>query len=67
MQEHLTDNDICVVTVPAYMSLWSNHDVVHQHKRRYTLSELKGKLFHASFKVEKISYYNSILFIPIKE
>lgn len=47
------------------MSLWSNHDVVHHHKRRYTLSELKKKLSYAGFKVEKISYYNSILFIPI--
>jgi SAM-dependent methyltransferase len=65
LKEHLTDNGIFVVTVPAYMILWSNHDVVHQHKRRYTLSELKEKLFHAGFKIEKISYYNSILFIPI--
>lgn len=65
LNEHLTHNGICVITVPAYMSLWSNHDVVHQHKRRYTLSELKEKLSSAGFKIEKISYYNSALFIPI--
>lgn len=65
LNEHLTHNGICIITVPAYMSLWSNHDVVHEHKRRYTLSELKEKLSNADFKIEKISYYNSILFIPI--
>ena len=65
LKEHLTDNGVCVITVPAYMSLWSNHDVVHQHKRRYKLSELKEKILCAGFKIEKISYYNSILFFPI--
>lgn len=65
LNAHLAHNGICIITVPAYMSLWSNHDVVHEHKRRYTLSELKEKISSAGFKIEKISYYNSTLFIPI--
>ena len=51
-----------VITVPAYMFLWSPFDEVNQHKRRYTLSELKRKLIESGFKIEKISYYNTLLF-----
>lgn len=52
----------CVFTVPAYMFLWSAHDEMNQHKRRYTLPELNEKLIQAGFIVEKISYYNTFLF-----
>ena len=52
----------CVFTVPAYMFLWSPHDDINQHKRRYTLPELKDKLVQSGFTVEKISYYNTFLF-----
>lgn len=54
-----------IITVPALMSLWTNHDLSHDHKRRYILKELKSKIKTAGFKIEKISYYNSLLFIPI--
>lgn len=52
----------CIFTVPAYMFLWSAHDDMNQHKRRYTLPELNEKLVKAGFSVEKISYYNTLLF-----
>ena len=52
----------CILTVPAYMFLWSSHDEMNQHKRRYTLSKLNEKLVQAGFTVEKISYYNTFLF-----
>lgn len=51
-----------VFTVPAYMFLWSPHDEMNEHKRRYTLPEFNKKLVEAGFTVEKISYYNTILF-----
>lgn len=51
-----------VFTVPAYMFLWSAHDEMNQHKRRYTLPELNEKLVQAGFTVEKISYCNTFLF-----
>jgi 2-polyprenyl-3-methyl-5-hydroxy-6-metoxy-1,4-benzoquinol methylase len=51
-----------VVTVPAYMFLWSRFDELNEHKRRYTLAELNDKLIQAGFAVEKISYYNTLLF-----
>jgi len=49
-------------TVPAYSFLWSNHDVIHHHYRRYTHCELKAKLITAGFNVKKLSYYNTFLF-----
>jgi SAM-dependent methyltransferase len=58
----LSRNGKAVFTVPAYMFLWSAFDEMNEHKRRYTLSELKIKLLQAGFTVEKISYYNTILF-----
>ena len=30
-----------VLTVPAYLFLWSHHDIVNHHFRRYTLKSLK--------------------------
>ena len=32
-----------LVTVPAYPSLWSSHDVVNHHRRRYTRAEPAGR------------------------
>jgi len=51
-----------VITVPAFMFLWSEHDVLNEHRRRYTLPELHAKLGQAGFYVEKISYFNTLLF-----
>jgi SAM-dependent methyltransferase len=51
-----------VITVPAYMFLWSRFDVINEHKRRYTRKELRIKLEKAGFTIEKISYYNTLLF-----
>lgn len=62
MKNILADDGKIVLTVPACMSLWSMHDVVNHHKRRYTLPELKTKLEKVGFNIEKISYYNTLLF-----
>lgn len=54
-----------VLTVPAYMFLWSSHDVVNHHKRRYTLGKLHEKLVLHNFEVRYSTYFNSLLFLPI--
>jgi 2-polyprenyl-3-methyl-5-hydroxy-6-metoxy-1,4-benzoquinol methylase len=59
---HLAADGKAVITVPAYMFLWSKFDEMNEHKRRYTLTELNTKLVQAGFTVEKISYYNTLLF-----
>lgn len=53
------------VFVPAYMSLWSYHDTINMHYRRYTNEQLKSKLVAENLSVEKASYWNFFLFIPV--
>jgi hypothetical protein len=48
--------------VPAFEFLWSPHDDFVHHVRRYTKNGLKKTLEEAGFKIERISYFNSILF-----
>jgi SAM-dependent methyltransferase len=57
------DGDV-LCTVPAYMFLWSHHDVVNQHCRRYTKKNFRS-LFSKKGKIQFTSYFNTILFIPI--
>jgi len=58
----LVHDGVAVITVPACMSLWSAHDVINEHKRRYTEKELVAKLTEAGFVIEQISYFNTLLF-----
>ncbi len=51
-----------LVTVPAFMFLWSHNDVINMHQRRYTVPELKTKLAQHGFKVLRISYNNFFIF-----
>lgn len=51
-----------ILTVPAIPSLWSRHDEIHHHYRRYTLETLRTCIAEAGLKVEKIGYFNSLLF-----
>lgn len=60
----LKPGGILILRVPANKWLYSQHDK-HVHTRhRYSKKELIGKLKKAGFKVDKISYINSTLFIP---
>ena len=51
-----------VITVPAYQFLWTQHDEIHHHKRRYTAKGLKDVVERAGWKIQYISYFNSFLF-----
>jgi len=62
MRALLATGGKAIITVPAYMFLWSSFDEMNEHKRRYTRPELKAKLEQAGFTIEKISYYNTLLF-----
>jgi len=61
----LRPNGIAVIFVPAFMSLWSGHDVVNHHYRRYTVKELKERATKANFQVKQSGYWNFVLFFPI--
>ena len=51
-----------VVTVPAYPWLWSSHDVLLGHRRRYTARTLRRALVGTGFRVERLTYFNTLLF-----
>lgn len=54
-----------LITVPAFMWLWGTQDDVSHHKRRYTKAEVRRMLEAAGLVVEKLTYYNFLLFLPI--
>jgi SAM-dependent methyltransferase len=54
------------VFVPAFMSLWSYHDEVNMHYRRYTSAELKSKIINTdNMEIQKAGYWNFFLFTPV--
>jgi len=54
-----------VIFVPAFQSLWGPNDDQSGHKRRYRLRELRVAVEKAGLRVERISYANFAMFIPI--
>lgn len=53
-----------VVTVPAYESLWGEHDDWAGHRRRYGAGQLTRAVSRAGFDVERSTYYFSFLVPP---
>ena len=54
-----------ILTVPAFMSLWSPHDDAFHHLRRYTRSELRRRVSGQKLRIERLSYYSMFLFVPL--
>lgn len=51
-----------LITVPAFPFLWSAHDEVNHHKRRYTRRSLRRLVGEAGLRLEMLSWFNSLLF-----
>jgi SAM-dependent methyltransferase len=51
-----------VITVPAFMWLWSHNDVLNAHRRRYTAKELEEKLARIGFRIRRMTYNNFFVF-----
>jgi len=51
-----------LIAVPAFPSLWSKHDEILHHKRRYTRGGLRRVVEGAGFRVEHLSFFNTLLF-----
>ena len=51
-----------VMTVPAHQWMWSAHDVVNHHQRRYSKAGLKRLLDGSPLKLDAVGYFNSLLF-----
>ncbi len=54
-----------VIYVPAFQALWGPNDDQSGHKRRYRLPQLRIAAERAGLKVERISYSNLAMFLPI--
>lgn len=54
-----------LITVPAYQWMWSEHDVRHHHKRRYTARQVGDLVAGAGLTVRRVSHFNTVLFPPI--
>jgi SAM-dependent methyltransferase len=53
-----------LITVPAYEWLWSGHDVINHHQRRYTRRSLQKVAEQAGWLQTRTSYFNSLL-LPV--
>ena len=51
-----------VMTVPAHQWMWTAHDVVNHHKRRYSRRSLRTLIERSPMKLERLGYFNSLLF-----
>lgn len=51
-----------LITVPAHQWMWSAHDVVNHHHRRYSKASLAAAIRAAGLEPRKLGYFNSLLF-----
>ncbi len=64
-KKKLTPSGKMILFVPAFMSLWSHHDVVNHHHRRYTKYQLIHCLEQAGLEPIRSSYWNILLCLPV--
>lgn len=64
LYDHTKPGGCAVFTVPAHQWMWSQHDEVNAHKRRYSRAGLRKVLEQAGYQIDIISYYNMWLFPP---
>lgn len=51
-----------VISVPAFMFLWTHNDEINAHVRRYTARELRQKLGDSGYTVQRLTYNNFFIF-----
>ncbi|MFT3975889.1 MAG: class I SAM-dependent methyltransferase [Sphingomonas bacterium] len=62
MRERLAPGGRILITVPAHQWMWSAHDVVNHHHRRYSKATLVKAIGDAGLRPRKLGYFNSLLF-----
>lgn len=53
-----------ILTVPAYQALWSRHDEMNHHFRRYSRARLARAVLEAGWRLERMTSFNSLLLAP---
>lgn len=51
-----------LLTVPAHLWMWSAHDTRLHHHRRYTRYSLTAAVSPAMYQLQRLSYFNTVLF-----
>jgi SAM-dependent methyltransferase len=62
MKQCLAPGGKILIAVPAHQWMWSAHDVVNHHHRRYSKGSLVKAIHAAGLKERKLGYFNSLLF-----
>ena len=62
IKKRLGQNAHYFITVPAFMSLWSGHDVFLEHYRRYTIEMMEKTIRDAGLTPVKSRYFFGLLF-----
>lgn len=51
-----------LISVPAHQWMWSAHDTLNHHHRRYSKKTLAALVAGAGLKLDRLHYFNSLLF-----
>jgi len=62
IRENSVGENYFFITVPAFMSLWSGHDVYLEHFRRYTKKTLRTLLHHSRYTIQSLYYFYGSIF-----
>ncbi len=54
-----------IINVPAFSFLWSIHDEVNEHKRRYEVDKLKTKIQSAGLKLRSVEFWCTCFFLIV--
>ncbi len=61
----LRPGGLLVVSVPAFMFLWGDHDTMYGHHRRYTTGQIRERFEAAGLRVHKLSYFEPLFLLPL--
>ncbi|HEX9481637.1 MAG TPA: class I SAM-dependent methyltransferase [Solirubrobacteraceae bacterium] len=64
MRRTVATGGALLLTVPAYQWLWSGHDEINHHQRRYTRRSLQAVAEQAGWSQVRTTYFNSLL-LPV--
>jgi SAM-dependent methyltransferase len=64
MRRVLKPGGRALLFVPAFMFLWGVQDDVSNHRRRYTMKQLKETLRKAGFEIDRATFANITFFMP---
>jgi ubiquinone/menaquinone biosynthesis C-methylase UbiE len=64
MKRILRPDGYALITLPAFPSLWSSHDLFNKHYRRYTKKDILNKVKRAGLKIKRLTFFNTFLFLP---